>query len=129
MSEKGQEALDEMDVYQRFEHYFPFYRMDVNGYMNLLKKACKITHPDKAEHEVKDVSLTALREVFSKHKSWSALNDEESEFVRFLEATCEFLCSEVPEETHFSTRKLRALGLLWCEGDPNEKVVEFYDII
>ena len=32
-------------------------------------------------------------------------------------------------ELLFSARKLRLLGLLWCDGDSKEKAEEFYDII
>jgi hypothetical protein len=29
----------------------------------------------------------------------------------------------------FSVRKLKCVGLLWCDGEPEEKVVELYDMI
>ena len=32
-------ALAKLDRYQRFEKYFPFYRMDINGYQLLLQTA------------------------------------------------------------------------------------------
>ena len=37
--EKSIKELEKMDRYTKFEHKFPFYRMDVNGYMLRMKEA------------------------------------------------------------------------------------------
>ena len=39
VQEKSIKEIKAMDRYTRFEHKFPFYRMDVNGYMMRIKEA------------------------------------------------------------------------------------------
>lgn len=46
-----------MDRYQQFEHKFPFYLMDVNGYIMHIKEAMKISHPDANYQDIKTVTL------------------------------------------------------------------------
>mgnify|MGYP000382364270 CR=1 FL=1 len=65
-----------------------------------------------------------MQEAFKTHKSWDDLRNPESDFVKFLVKECQ---SAQGEYLHFSTFKLRCLGILWCEGSPIEKVVELFD--
>lgn len=121
-----------MDRYEKFEKYFPFFRMDVNGYQALLKLARYNTYkevkPPLKDYDIKDVSLKELQVAFKNHSSWSDLNDEGSELVKFLKTTCLYENSETSgDNMRFSSQKLRALGTLWCKGSYQEKVVEFYD--
>jgi hypothetical protein len=32
-------------------------------------------------------------------------------------------------EIVFDVKKLKLLGILWCNGDPREKITELYDVI
>ncbi len=59
---------------------------------------------------------------FECHASWSDLNNPESNLVKFLK-------SEMADSGtgKLSVHKLRAIAVLWCEGDKNEKVHEFYE--
>ena len=81
--------------------------------------------PDKELWEIKHVTLASLQTAFKPHSSWNALNDEDSNLVKFLNDACKF--EDEPEKNVFSCHQLRILGLLWCEGDPKEKVHELYD--
>lgn len=74
---------------------------------------------------MEEVSLKCLQEAFKNHKSWAALNNKDSELVRFLKETCDGEVSG--DDLRFSSFKLRILGLLWCEGNPKEKAPELYD--
>ena len=55
-----------------------------------------------------------------------------SELIQFLKDTC--LVDDSPEfkdidRKAFSVRKIKCVGLLWCDGSNKEKVVELYDMI
>ena len=120
--------LEKMDMYERLEYRFPFYKMDVNGYIVHIKEAMKLFMPDKLLFNIKSVDLESLQTAFKNYKSWDDLNDPDSDFVKFLKETCS---SENPyeEKTLFSVQKLRNLGILWCNGSAKEKAFEFYDVI
>jgi len=48
--------LKAMDRFKRFEKWFPFYRMDVNGFMELVRRAMRDTYhnePLKQLFEIK----------------------------------------------------------------------------
>ena len=56
--------LQELDRYCKFEKSFPFYRMDVNGYIVKIKMA-------EAQSSGENViDLQCLREAFKNNKSW-----------------------------------------------------------
>ena len=42
-------ALAKLNRYQKFEKHFPFYLMDVNGFMHLVREGSKIENPDITE--------------------------------------------------------------------------------
>lgn len=69
------------------------------------------------------VSQKAMAEQFKNHQSWSGLNDQGSELSQFLNT----VCLDDNDGSKLSISKLRNLGLLWCEGDPSEKVPEFFE--
>ena len=57
------EEMDKLGRYERFEKSFPFYKMDVNGFMLLTKRAMRITckdEPDKPLWQIKHITLEAL---------------------------------------------------------------------
>ena len=106
--------------------------MDINGYQLLLQTARMNTYageePPLKLYEIHDISWGELRKVFKNYKSWAALNDEESDLMKFLKETCLYEDSpESGDDMRFDSFKLRVLGLLWCEGGADEKSVEFYD--
>jgi hypothetical protein len=114
--------LTSMDMYERLEYRFPFYLMDVNGYIMHIKEAMKLYEPQKMLFNIHNVDLDSLQKAFKNFKSWGELNDQESEFVKFLNEVCG---SE--QEKLFSVMKLRNIGVLWCNGSPPEKAHEFYE--
>lgn len=131
------DELDNLGRYQRFEKSFPFYKMDVNGFMVLIKRAMRLTYadePDKPLWQIKHITLEALRESFKNNKTWSeALQDKTppTELIMFLNDTCRIESNEYTDipPTAYSVRKLKCVGLLWCDGTSKEKVVELYDMI
>ena len=80
--------LEKMDMYERFEYKFPFYKMDVNGYIVHIKEAMKMHMPDKMLFNIQTVDLESLQKAFKNYKSWNGLKDPESEFVKFLKEAC-----------------------------------------
>ena len=60
-----------MDRYCRFEKKFPFYRMDINGYMMLLKIARINSYTDADppvfEYQIKDMKWKEIKAAFRKH--------------------------------------------------------------
>ncbi len=52
--------LAKLDKLQQFEHKFPFYLMDVNGFVMHLKEAMKMENPDMEFKEIKQVNLKSL---------------------------------------------------------------------
>ena len=63
-----------------------------------------------------------MAKAFNSHSSWSALENENSDFVKFLNDFC-------VANGKIETRKLKVLGVLWCEGKPSEKAEELYDLL
>ena len=57
------------------------------------------------------------------------MEDESSEFMRFIKSTCLHKDSPVQsgDDMRLDSFMMRAIGVLWCEGHPSEKVVELYD--
>lgn len=43
------EEFDKLGRYERFEKSFPFYKMDVNGFMVLIKRAMRLTYEDEPD--------------------------------------------------------------------------------
>jgi hypothetical protein len=115
--------MAKLNKYQQFEHLFPFYQMDVNGYIYRIKEALALEEPDKGTHVylVKQVSLENLQKVFAPHASWNELNDKDSKFVKFLNTVAG------EEIGKFNVFTLRVLSILWCEGSSKEKATEFYE--
>ena len=65
-----------------------------------------------------------MQKAFKSHESWNALNDENSEFVKFMKKECSY------EDTQdISIQKLRCVGILWCNGTAVKKAVELYEIM
>jgi hypothetical protein len=44
-----EDELEKLGRYQRFEKSFPFYKMDVNGFMVLVKRAMRLTYEDEPD--------------------------------------------------------------------------------
>ena len=79
-----------LNRYEKVEFTFPFYKMDVNGFVFKVKIAVLHENPTMKGklYLVKYVSLKALAKSFSTHSSWDALKNENSDFVKFLKASC-----------------------------------------
>ena len=73
----SEEAIAELDSFSQFEKQFPFYKMDLNGFMYHLRKA-------QSQTEKEYVQLAHLVAAFENFESWSGLADPESAFVSFL---------------------------------------------
>jgi hypothetical protein len=88
-----------------FEHKFPFYRMDVNGFRYIVHKAALSQCPSHdTPHEIKVVTMKALQEAFSNHAYWNEINNEKGELHQFLLEVCkpddeemEICCRHSPE--------------------------------
>jgi hypothetical protein len=100
--------------------------MDVNGYMLMLKDAMKEEYPEETEvWRIKDISLNSLSNAFAKYESWKNLANPESSLGKFLLR----VCYKDNKENMLSVQKLRIVGLLWCDGDAEEKVPELYETL
>lgn len=103
--------------------------MDVNGFIHKLKEALNLELPnhEKARHifEVKTISRESLAQAFSTHSSWKDFQDPNSQFVLFLNDAC----GVEGKKDHFVVERLKTIGLLWCDGDTEEKVLEVYDCL
>ena len=85
----SKEKLDQMtDKYERFQYMFPFYRMDVSGYVHHLKVAMKEFQPDRRIFNINIINLASLQKGFNDHRSWKAMKHPESDLVRFLQESC-----------------------------------------
>jgi len=60
--------------------------MDINGFFLLIAQAMDMQAEETGKNRlsVTTVKLAQLAKVFASHSSWSALNDESSDFVRYL---------------------------------------------
>lgn len=130
--------MEKLGRYERFEKSFPFYKMDVNGFMVLIKRAMRLTYkdePDRPLWQIKHITHEAMLEAFKNNKTWSTCLGQiqpPSELISFLKDTC--LVDDSPEykdidKNAYSVRKIKCVGLLWCDGSHKEKVVELYDMI
>ena len=66
--------MEKLGRYERFEKSFPFYRMDVNGFMVLIKRAMRLTfkdEPNKPLWQIKHITLEALQEAFKNNNTWT----------------------------------------------------------
>lgn len=117
--------MSKLNRYKRFEKLFPFYQMDVNGYILRIKETMAKDKPEFKDRleMIHSVKLESMAEVFKVHPAWSGLSDPNSDIVKLLKS--EFMHDE--ETDMLSVSKLRAIAILWCDGDPKEKVVEFYE--
>ena len=120
-----------LNRFEKMEFTFPFYLMDVNGYVFKIKLAMLAENPEMKHriYMVSKVSLVALEKSFSTHSSWDAFKVHDSPFVNFLKDTCLDHIEEENGTVWFSTFKLRCLGILMCEGDAEEKAEELYQNI
>lgn len=116
--------------YKKFEKQFPWYQMDVNGYIRRIKECMAKEEPENSHalYLVGHISIETMAEIFKVHPSWSDLSVPESKLYKFIMS--EMLmdkCSHDDVNPKLSIRKLRAIGTLWCDGDPIEKTVELYE--
>jgi hypothetical protein len=107
-----------MNNQEKFEHHFPFYRMDVNGYVYLIKLALIEENPDMENtlENATSVKLSSLQKQFKNHDYWSDLNNEGSDLVKFLKEVCG------AADGNLDQIKMRILGILWCCGEESEKI-------
>lgn len=97
--------------------------MDVNGYIHRIKECMVAEEPHNEERLdlIKNISLTTMAEGFSMHPAWNDLSNPDSDLVSFLKLECK------GDGDKLSVHKLRAIAVLWCDGDNKERVVEFYE--
>ena len=88
---------------------------------------------NKQMNEIKHVTLDSLQDVWAKNSPWSQALESKppSKFVRFLNKTCKEYSPAFAgsNKITYSIKHLRCLALLWCDDDPNEKVIEFWNIL
>lgn len=128
--------LKDMDRYEQFEKYYPFYRMDVNGFIFHLNEAianCAEKEGFRSVTQIDFIRLKDLQYGFKLYKTWGAFQDAQSELVLFLHKYCRYEGNMVSEERKeeeviFDELKVKILGILWCKGSPEEKAKELYDI-
>ena len=76
-----------------------------------------------------NLSWKCLKDAFKPYESWAGMQDENSDLMKFLKATC--LDEKSPDcgpDMKFDSFRMRVLGLLWCEGSHEEKSIELYEI-
>lgn len=119
------------------EKFFPFYKMDVNGFVFHVNEAIKL-YADQAKVtsnnaivNIDFVTLGCLQEAFGLYHSWDDLKKEDSQLVRFLIDVCPYegIQAKQVKEVKFDERRLKLLGFLLCNGDDQEKCEELFDII
>lgn len=123
--------LKKLNRYQRFEKYFPFYKMNVAGFIYNVEGGRRYgledpENDDFADKDLKQVesySSRGLDKQFSRHNSWVDLENESSELTQFLHK----VCADDDDSSKLSIKKLRCLGILWCDGRPAQKVKELYE--
>lgn len=121
----SQKQFETLGRYDKFEKLFPFYKMDVNGFMYRLKECMAEEEPHNKykPQNTKYISFETWAKGFSMHSYWSDINNEESILHKFIKA-------ELVDHTgKIQVIKLRDLGLLWCDGGKTEKCVEFFENI
>ena len=120
--------LSKLNRYQQFEKKFPFYLMDVNGFMFKVRKAMVDHKPEWKDTPwlIRCIPLEVMAKEFSTHDSWKDLNNRGSDFAKFLTTVCVHE-EDGQSDGHISIFKLRNIGLLWCQGDPLEKACELYE--
>ena len=80
-----------VDRYHMFDFRFPFYKMNVNGFIFHIKTAAnkmRAAESDTPLYNIDQVSLYNLQLSFSDFESWSDLKNEESDLVRYLKSMC-----------------------------------------
>ena len=135
--------MQKLDRFCQFDKRFPFYKMDVNGFVEEINKALEgDSHQlnkvgDKSKQRpttVEIISLSSLQRSFSKFDSWSQLNVSDSEFVKFLKLACPLDGDETgsdsnnPYEQCYSVFKLKSIGILHCDGSPEERATELFNL-
>lgn len=118
-------SIMKLNRYKKFEKLFPWYQMSVNGYIFRMKEAMALDQPELKDKvgEVTHIRLESMALAFKAHPAWDDLSDPDSMLVKLLKS--EFMCDDHRGE--LSVHKLRAIAILWCDGGPKEKVVEFYE--
>ena len=115
--------IKKLNRYKQFEKKFPFYQMDVNGYIHRIKECMVAQEPHNEQRLdlIDNISLEIMAQGFSMHPAWADLSNPDSDLVSFLKLECK------GEGDLLSVHKLRAIAVLWCDGDIKERVVEFYE--
>ena len=130
--------LQNFDRFTQFEKHFPFYRMDVNGFIFHINEAinmyCEsegIITPHAKAH-IDFVQYKYLKQEFSKYTSWKELNNPKSHLVLFLHKQKydgELTGALKKDEIILDELRLKLLGVLLCKGDAIEKSQELFDAI
>lgn len=119
--------------------------MDVNGFCLHVREAViqdlknANVNLEQNHYNQSEVSLSSLQITFKNYESWAAFSDPSSAFVTFLKEVCppgetghikvDSAKAENDDDTWFDLHKLKLLGVLWCDGKPNEKISELYHVL
>ena len=119
----------DMGRYDIFEHKFPFYRMDVNGFTFHVDAAMIDQSDDKERAQfIEKVALESLAKEFTNYSyKWAELNGKETGLSRFLRSSCLF--ESEGEAVDISVFDLKILGILLCKGSDKEKFFELWSLI
>lgn len=133
------EQFNRLDRYSQFEKTFPFYLMDVNGFIFHVNEAilayCQENHITQkhAIAMVDFVKLQNLQKVLAKYTAWSDLNNPQSKLVMFLQQTCKYegdmRVKVSMNDVLLDEAKLKVMGILFCKGSNQERAMEFFDCI
>ena len=115
---------DLLDRYQKFEKHFPFYRMDINGFIYRLQETIVDENPHLAGElfKVNQITEKGMSHTFRSLPSWHDLDNPSSDLRQLIYDTC-------GEEDKLSIHKLKLIALLWCDGNTTDKIDVFYNII
>ena len=99
--------------------------MAVSGFMYRVDQAKALENPDKKDklYLVDHIQFKNLAKVFETHPNWKGLQDENSEFSKFVKQSCGDC------ENKICTTKLRCIGILWCNGTADKKAEELYNLL
>jgi hypothetical protein len=117
--------LKKLGRYERFEKQFPFYTMCIGGYSRMIRQALDMHRTIVEEPQASCVSHGALVHTFKQNPTWADLASKQSQLSQFLYSTCK---DDIKPEM-LSVQKLMILGILWCEGDDQEKAVQFFELL
>ena len=98
--------------------------MAVSGFMMRIDQAKALSDPSKKDklYLVKHIEFAHLAKAFETHPNWKGLQDENSDFSKFIKNTC-------GDEGKICTINIRVLGIMLCNGDADKRAEELYNLM